>query len=276
MSQDKPATGVSPLSIISLLLGFITGPGVFCCFGYGTGILGLVLGLVGFVTNASSANRIVAGFGVGINGLAMAGYAVLMMFTMATSDAFDPEVQAKRQQEMEDRQKTREADATKAREDAAAAEKAKWDSLPATERKFCEAVVAAAEAYSNADNDLKKSKVRRDRAAAIKAAVPGGTVAKWTGKVDSLTTTGDGNVVLVVRLPCDDFTVGTWNNELSDIMDNTLISASSSAYDTLAEMKVGSGITFGGRFIGDDVNGFKGTSMTEMGSMTGEAFLLRF
>lgn len=276
MSQDKAASGVSLLSILSLLLGFLTAPGVFCCFGYGTGVLGLVLGLVGFVVNASTANRIVAGFGVGLNGLPMAGYAVLFMFTAATSDAFDPEAQAKRQQEFEERQRTREADAGKAREDAAAAEKAKWDALPETERKFCEAVVAAAAAYSQADNDLKRSKVRRDRAAALRAAVPGGTVSKWQGKVDTLTTTGQGNVVLVVRLPCDDFTVGTWNNELSDIGDGSLIPSSSKVYDTLAEMKAGDSITFGGKFIANDVNGFKGTSMTEYGSMTGEAFLLRF
>lgn len=156
------------------------------------------------------------------------------------------------------------------------AEQAKWDALPATEREFCLAVQSAADAYRAADNDLKRSKVRRDRGVALRKAVPGGKVQGWSGTVDTLTTTGQGNVVLVVRLPCDDFTVGTWNNELSDVMDRTLISASSSGYDTLAEMKVGDRLTFSGKLLPDELNGYKGSSLTEFGSMTAEAFLLRF
>lgn len=275
MADDKQ-TGVSPLSILSLLLGFVTAPGVFCCFGYGTGIIGVILGLIGFMNKPSSANRIVAGFGLGVNGLAMVGYGIFFMFIAAKSPEIDPEAGAKREQVREERERASVEEATRRKEAAAAAEKAKWDALPATERDFCEAIVAAAEAYKKADNDLKKSKVRRERAAAIKAAVPKGAVSKWTGKVDTLTTTGDGNVVLVITLPCDDFTVGTWNNEFSDIGDSTLISSSSSIYDTLAEMKVGDGIQFGGRLIPNELNGFKGTSMTELGSMTDEAFLLQF
>lgn len=277
MADDKQ-TGVSPLSILSLVLGFVTAPGVFCCFGYGTGIVGVILGIIGWMRlSSSSANRVVAGFGLGVNGLAMVAYGISFMFVAASnSDAVDPEAGAKREQEREERRRTAEEESARKKMEAEATEKAKWDALPASERDFCAAIDAAADAYRAADNDLKKSKVRRERAAAIKAAVPKGVVSKWSGKVKTLTTTGQGNVVLVITLPCEDFTVGTWNNEFSDVLDNTLISSASSVYDTLAEMGVGEGITFGGRFVLDDLNGFKGTSMTELGSMTDEAFLLQF
>lgn len=98
----------------------------------------------------------------------------------------------------------------------------------------------------------------------------------WSGKVKALTTTREGNVVLQIPLPCEDFSVGTWNNEFSDILDKTLIPARSPVYDTLAEMSPGDPIPFSGRLLPDTTNHWKGSSMTEYGSMTGVAFLLRF
>ena len=182
------------------------------------------------------------------------------------------------QWDAEQAQRTAERAEQSAKEEAErqAAEQAKWAALPDSERAFCEALTTHRDIYRAADNDLKKSKARRDRAKALLAAVPSGRVQGWTGTVSTLTTTGDGNVVLVLSLPCSDFSVGTTNNEFSDLLDKTLISATSPVYDTLAEMSVGDSLTFGGQLLRDDVNGWKGTSITELGSMTGEAFLIRF
>lgn len=170
-----------------------------------------------------------------------------------------------------------EADARKKEQEAKAQER--LDNLPASQKAFCKALNEHRDAYNDAPNDLKKSKTRKDRAEALKAAVPGGRVTKWEGTVSELTTTGDGNVVLKVQpLGCEDFTVGTWNNEFSDIMDKTLISKNSSIFDVLAEMSVGQGLTFSGRLVPDSEgnDGWGETSMTEYGSMTGGAFLMRF
>lgn len=178
--------------------------------------------------------------------------------------------------EFERRDQERAAERQRAAEELAAAEKAKWDALPETERKFCEVLSTHKEMYEAAENDLKRSAVRTTRGKALLAAVPGGKVKGWSATVKNLTTTSQGNAILEMKLPCDDFGIGTWNNELSDIMDNTLIPRGSDAFATLAELSPGAQLTFSGTLVRGDHDGFREGSMTEIGSMTGGYFIFRF
>lgn len=151
--------------------------------------------------------------------------------------------------------------------------------MSASQQHFCDAVNSARDGYQAAQragaNELKLSKLRSQRKAAVAAAVKGGTVKDWVGTVDSLQTTGEGKAVFVVELPCGS-KMGTWNNALSDIMDNSLIPQSSPLYDGIAELNTGTKLRFSGKLVSGDVDGFRESSMTEMGSMTDPFYVIRF
>lgn len=151
--------------------------------------------------------------------------------------------------------------------------------MPPIEQQFCDAVNAATSQYNQASsagsNQLKLSKLRSVRRAAILGAVHGKNAKDWVGTIDGMETTSDGKAVLDVKLPCG-VSVKTWNNGLSDISDNTLIPQSSPVYDTISNLAKNSAITFSGKFFSNDVNGFKEISVTEEGSMSDPEFLFRF
>jgi len=115
--------------------------------------------------------------------------------------------------------------------------------VPASQQAFCDAVQGAKTAYKDAmrakANELKLSKIRTSRARAVVAAVTNRKAEGWVGKVKTLATTGEGHAVLVIELPCD-VKVGTWNNALSDIGDNTLVPQSSPLFDAIASFDKGS------------------------------------
>lgn len=166
----------------------------------------------------------------------------------------------------------------------ATAEEVKVDplaGLPDGEKKFCVAVVASGRKYkaASSENELKRSKIRGDRMRVLNSLNSSAT--GWIGKIDGLSTTGDGKAALKVTLPCGDsdidVTVMTWNNGLSDIGDNTLIAQSSKLYDALSDLGTGKRIKFSGSFItGDETNGYHEASMSESGSMTAPEFIMRF
>jgi len=151
--------------------------------------------------------------------------------------------------------------------------------IPASEQAFCDAVQVARTAYKDAmrakANELKLSKIRTSRAKALVSAAANRKAEGWVGKVKTLATTGEGHAVLVIELPCD-VRVGTWNNALSDIGDNTLVPQSSPLFDAIASFDKGSTIGFSGRFSSESKNGFKEQSLTEYGSMTDPVFVFRF
>ena len=151
--------------------------------------------------------------------------------------------------------------------------------MPPSQRQFCEAITAGRQEYDAARrsgaNELKLSKLRSSRTAAVLAAVPGGTVKDWVATVETLQTNGEGKAVFVVQLPCD-VKLGTWNNALSDIADNSLIPQSSPLFDAIAELNTGTKLRVSGKLAAGDVDGFREASMTELGSMTDPVYILRF
>lgn len=143
--------------------------------------------------------------------------------------------------------------------------------------RFCKVLEEHARMYAEAPNDLKRSAVRAARAKALRAAVPRGRVVRWLGTIKTLTTTGKGNAVLELELPCAPFGLGTWNNELSDIGYDSLIPMGSPSFQALSNMAPGTPIRIDGTLIPDPdgLDAFGEVSMTEKGSMTGGFFLIR-
>jgi len=205
--------------------------------------------------------------------LLLAGLAVTVPFTFCCCV---PLMFAPDQQEVA--RMNAEADMRRAAERAAAAEARRelWESLPATQRAFCESLERYRALYEQTEGDLARSRLRNQRGPELRDAVPGGVAQDWVGTVETLTTTSAGNVVLVLDLPCEGFSVGTTNNELSAVLGAPLISRDSPLYDTLAELSVGDGLRFSGRLLPDDRDGWQLSALTERGSMTAAQFYMRF
>jgi uncharacterized protein len=125
--------------------------------------------------------------------------------------------------------------------------------------------------YAAADGDLKKTAVKRDLLAAIKAAVPGGQVSNWNGEITTLTTTGSGHAVLTVTI-ARGIELTTTNNSFSEALSPqfpTLIKGGSSLFNKLSDMKVGDSIQFDG-VLGESGN------LTESGTVNDASFYFRF
>jgi len=149
---------------------------------------------------------------------------------------------------------------------------------PADEDKFCQAVGQAAGAYGSMErggaNQLKLSKLRTERGAALRQASDG-NVSAWVGTLQHLSTTGEGKAVLGIKLPCG-AEVKTWNNAFSDITDGTLIPQTSALYEALSNLNKGDRVRFSGELFADRQNGYKESSLTEAGSMRDPEFIMKF
>lgn len=144
---------------------------------------------------------------------------------------------------------------------------------------FIEAVESMEDPYDEAPNELKKSAIRTKRGQLIKKALSESRNFKdWWGTLVDMQTTGDGKAFIKIRPDgTSQIMIMTWNNELSDIGDRTLISQKSSLFSVLSELSEGDDVVFSGTFIRSDENDFvKEGSMTESGSMDEPEFIARF
>ncbi len=91
---------------------------------------------------------------------------------------------------------------------------------PSDELAVIQAVANAKAQYGNAQNDLAKGGIRRDRARAICNAVSSRRISGWTGTLTELTTNGDGLGVVTIAI-ADDVSVQTMNNAFSYITSKT-------------------------------------------------------
>lgn len=163
----------------------------------------------------------------------------------------------------------------------AEAKRMEWpNAAPVSQKAFCAELLRSREAYNKASNDMARTQVRRERGRALRAI--GDRVDGWRGTITEVTTTGSGKGVFRMSLaePCQDFTIGTTNNDFSDALGRpTLIDPNSTTFDTLATMKVGSRIENVHGVLIDDrsgIDGFQHIALTEYGGMTETAFLFRF
>jgi hypothetical protein len=90
-------------------------------------------------------------------------------------------------------------------------------------------------------------------------------------------TNREGKAMITISLDgAKSITIKTWNNALSDVMDNTLIENGTKVYNSISELSKGDKVVFSGTFISDDRDFIRESSMTERGSMTDPEFILRF
>jgi len=94
-------------------------------------------------------------------------------------------------------------------------------------------------------------------------------VSGWTGVISGMDTTGAGKAYVSIAVPRSPVTFQTWNNDISDAGNNTLIPSSSPLYQALADMAKGMAVVFSGKLV-------KEASMTESGGMEEPEFIIRF
>jgi len=150
--------------------------------------------------------------------------------------------------------------------------------LPSDQLELIRVVNDCMTEYQAQPNELKKSAVRTKRGEMLKKALSNSCQVKdWIGTIKEMKTTGDGNAILVMQIADSPATIGTTNNEFSDLIDKTLIPQSSELFKTIAELNVDDKVSFSGRFASSDKNDFiSESSLTERGSMEEPAFMFHF
>lgn len=168
-----------------------------------------------------------------------------------------------------------EADAKKAAEAERLAALEAKRIPPADEQALIDAVVLGRDAYRSASNDMAKGATRPRRASSICSVFKSASVSNWVGTIKQLSSNNEGKGVLVIEI-AEDLAVGTWNNAVSDISDNTLIGLNSQVFQTAMYLREGEWVTFSGRFIPDRTDCFREQSLTLPGSMRDPLFVFRF
>ena len=147
--------------------------------------------------------------------------------------------------------------------------------IPSDQARFERAVLSARTSYNSAANELAAGGIRSSRQQAICNAVINQQASDWVGRIETLTSNGDGKGVVSLSMT-QYIHVATWNNSLSDIRDNTLIDPTSSMFKQLAALKVGDLVIFSGQFSSSNTDCVGEQSVTLQGSMTNPEFTMRF
>jgi len=149
------------------------------------------------------------------------------------------------------------------------------DSRPEEQKQFESVIATFSQQFDKAVNELQESSYRKDRMNAIKELKIDTQINGWIGTLNQLKTNTEGKAYISIKLN-NNLTISTWNNALSDIMDNTLISMDSALYKTLINMKTGQKVKFSGSFFNSDLDYFKEKSVTIRGAMKTSDYLMRF
>jgi hypothetical protein len=148
--------------------------------------------------------------------------------------------------------------------------------MPADEAAFVSAVTSGQSAYDAAANDMAKGGTRADRKNAIcKALQNGAGVTGWVGTIKTLSSNSDGKGVLEISV-APNVVIGTWNNAVSDIQDNTLLDQKSTVFRTVSNMKEGDTVFFSGNFISSETDCVEERSITLGGAMQEPEFVFQF
>jgi hypothetical protein len=151
-----------------------------------------------------------------------------------------------------------------------------YGEFPADEAQFVSLVTTAQQAVQAAENDMQIAAAKATRDSGICSLLPARTVTGWTGKVVEVGANGEGKGILTVEV-APEVEIGTWNNFLSDALDETLIEPSSPVFTSAATLTEGQIVRFSGEFIGgSDPDCLRESSLTLRGGVEDPSFIFRF
>jgi hypothetical protein len=148
-------------------------------------------------------------------------------------------------------------------------------SVSTKQAEFVRNIVAAREAFDSASTEMQEGATRPSRSKALCAALPSGSMDRWIGTVEELTTNGDGRGVISISIG-DEIRVKTWNNALSDLVSKTLVAPGTALYNSMLGLAVGDEVVFSGSLIKGGADCFQESSVTLRGSMTAPEFISQF
>ncbi|WP_185249420.1 MULTISPECIES: hypothetical protein [Chryseobacterium] len=150
--------------------------------------------------------------------------------------------------------------------------------FPVDQQNFIKVVEQAYSDYKDAPNELKKSAIRTERGNLIKKILDGKrNFADWVVIVKEMHTTGKGKAYFTVKIDETNIEMGTVNNELSNMFENSLIEQSNPIYNQISELQKGDVVIISGSFFPSDKSDYiQELSLTEEGSMRKPEFLVRF
>ena len=147
--------------------------------------------------------------------------------------------------------------------------------IPSDQEQFINAIENYVNSFRAAKNELQQSALRDQRKNELAKLMRGRSVSSWVGTISQLETNTEGKAILSIRVS-PDIEIKTWNNALSDINSNTLITKGSELYSSLFNLSRGQKVQFSGSFFSSETDYIEETSMTIQGSMRNPEFLFKF
>lgn len=166
-----------------------------------------------------------------------------------------------------------EAESTQA--DSSAASTGVFGKQTAAQIEMLEVIKSYKTIYDEAATDLRKGNARIERDEAICSIIGNGKVSNWSGVVETIGATSEALGYIKVAIG-DNITLETWNNEFSDIFDDTLIPRKSPLYNILLDLQKGQIVTFSGSFIGGDGFCLDTKNLTEYFAVNRPEFVFKF
>lgn len=143
------------------------------------------------------------------------------------------------------------------------------------QKEFIEIVEQATSVIRDAETELQESVALRKRDDDLCALLGDRTAINWTGKITEVGANGEGKAHVEIEL-ADNVRVKTWNNALSDIGDNTLISPSSSFFNNLVSMSEDTIVTWSGKFLSGNDFCLKKANLTNIFYASDPQFIVKF
>lgn len=128
------------------------------------------------------------------------------------------------------------------------------DIRPDSQKEFEKICAEYKAEYDKAANDLQRSTARGNRTRALRQQGLS-SANNWIGTIDKLSINNDGKGVISIKIN-NNISVGTWNNVISDLFDNTLISEGTPLFESFSSLKKGSRVRFSGYFFPSSLLGF--------------------
>ena len=147
--------------------------------------------------------------------------------------------------------------------------------IPKDQAEFIKNISQYSEDFIKAKNELQQSAMRDQRKQTLSRSLRGLSVQSWIGTINKLETNNDGQAILSLRIS-PNIEIKTWNNSLSDINANTIISKGSELYKNLFNLSTGQKVIFSGDFLPSKSDFIEETSLTIKGSMESPEFLFKF
>jgi hypothetical protein len=122
---------------------------------------------------------------------------------------------------------------------------------------------------------MQKGSARPQRARELCRMLRSRRADNWIGKVQKLSTNGDGWGVLSIDIGSQTH-LQTWNNSVSDAVHKTMLHPASSLFQTASNLKKGDEVVFSALFFESDVDCVWEGSMTLAGSIKEPDYIVRF